>query len=301
MNILVLGGSYFLGKFFVNLALQGGHCVTVFNRGRRPLKLLQVREIVGDRHDINALKLLGGQHYDAVVDFCAYERNDIVSVFRQLRAEFDQYLFISTCDVYEHGRPEMLGENAPFERRQLDGEAGAYIAGKVALEEELAACSERYGVPYTSLRPAFIYGPDNYAPRESMYFHWIKKAGQILHPTDATGEFQMVYVGDVAGAILKAIGNPMAYNQAFNLTPFPMVTYDRFAEALAESVTIPFEKVPVTLQMIYEKQIPLPFPLTKEESNRYDGNRVLQLIDSYTPLAEGLKRTACYEMKESED
>ena len=36
MNILVLGGSYFLGKHFVNMAADE-HTITVFNRGNRPV------------------------------------------------------------------------------------------------------------------------------------------------------------------------------------------------------------------------------------------------------------------------
>lgn len=297
MNILVLGGSYFLGKHFVNMAADE-HTITVFNRGNRPVMLPQVRKIVGDRHDISALKSLREQQFDVVVDFCAYSKNDIASVFSYLQKGCRQYIFISTCDVYEHGSGRMLDEAAPYERRSFAGEAGEYIAGKVALEEELAACAKSYGMAYTSIRPAFIYGPDNYAPRESMYFHWIAQAGQILHPIDATGEFQMVFVEDVARAIDQALLNEAAYDQAFNLAPFPMTTYESFAVALGESVGDAFEKVPVTLETIAQKQIPLPFPLTKEESNRYNGEKALTLIGSYTKLTDGLRYTADYEMRE---
>lgn len=290
MNILVLGGSYFLGKCFVNMALKE-HSVTVFNRGNRPLKLPSVHEIFGDRHDTEALEVLNGTHYDAVVDFCAYNPEDISLIFKGLRADFDQYIFISTCDVYERGLNKLLDEDAPFEYRNFPGQAGGYISGKVALEKELRDYAVKYGVSYTSLRPSFIYGPYNYAPRESMYFNWIKKAGQILHPTDASGEFQLVYVDDVALAVLKSIGNRDAFNQAYNLAPIQLENYDSFYEALANSVSTKIEKVPVTVQIVNEKNIPLPFPLTGEESNRYDGNKALGLIKRYTGLAEGLKKT----------
>ena len=290
MNILVLGGSYFLGKCFVNMALKE-HSVTVFNRGNRPLKLPSVHEIFGDRHDTEALEVLNGTHYDAVVDFCAYNPEDISLIFKGLRADFDQYIFISTCDVYERGLNKLLDEDAPFEYRNFPGQAGGYISGKVALEKELRDYAVKYGVSYTSLRPSFIYGPYNYAPRESIYFNWIKKAGQILHPTDASGEFQLVYVDDVALAVLKSIGNRDAFNQAYNLAPIQLENYDSFYEALANSVSTKIEKVPVTVQIVNEKNIPLPFPLTGEESNRYDGNKALGLIKRYTGLAEGLKKT----------
>lgn len=288
MNILVLGGSYFLGKHFIDMAKKE-HKITVFNRGSRPLMIPDIVEISGERHDGNALLQIPQQHFDAVVDFCAYNKNDIEFIFQNLKATFDQYIFISTCDAYKRGLGTVLDENAPFEEKDFGGEVGAYILGKVALEKELISCATSAGVKYTSIRPAFIYGPDNYAPREGMYFHWIESAGQIIHPTDATGEFQMVYVDDVAEAIFASIGNQAAYNQAFNLTPTPMVTYESFADALEEAVSTPFVKVPITVQMVLQQQIPLPFPLTREESNWYDGTKALQLIEGYTPLAEGLK------------
>lgn len=293
MQILVIGGSYFLGKSFVKMAAKD-HIVSVFNRGNRPFKDNRIRQFIGDRHDANALAKLKGQSFDAVVDFCAYQKGDIAQIFAELDGSFKQYIFVSTCDVYERGLQQNLDENAPFERRNFGGEAGDYIAGKVALEEELMKASEHYRVPYTSIRPAFIYGPDNYAPREGIYFHWISQAGQILHPVDATGQFQLVYVEDVAKALLNAIGNRKAFGKAYNLAPIQMETYDSFADALAKSVDTAFERIPVTVDMVQEKGIMLPFPLTKEESNRYDGRKALELIESYTELTEGLKKTIVY-------
>lgn len=291
MNILVLGGSYFLGKHFVEMAAKE-HTITVFNRGNRPLSLPQVNEIIGERHEEGDLLKIPGQHFDAVVDFCAYGKGDIEFIFKHLKADFDQYIYISTCDVYERGLGTILEENAPFERREFGGEAGTYITGKVALEEELVDCAEKRKVAYTSIRPAFIYGPDNYAPREEIYFYWIENAGQILHPSDATGEFQLVYVEDVARAILCSIGNEAAFDRAFNLAPLPAVNYESFADALQEAESIPFTRVLVEVRAVMEKQIPLPFPLTREESNWYNGDAVLQLIGQYTSLTEGLRYTA---------
>ena len=292
MKILVLGGSYFLGKHFVNQAKEI-HEITVFNRGTRPLQDPKIREIHGDRHNLEDLAKLHGQSFDAVVDFCAYQQGDILSVFTSLDSKISQYLFISTCDIYERGLGRVLDENAPMETRVFAGEAGDYIKGKVALEQELVQCSKNHQVAYTSIRPVFIYGMDNYAPREGIYFHWIWQAGQILHPEDATGEFQMVYVLDVVSAILKTLGNQKAYNQAYNLAPDTMQSYASFAQALKQACPIPFETVPVSVQMVQEKNIPLPFPLTKEESNWYNGEKVLAFLDGYTPLEEGLKDTIC--------
>lgn len=290
MNILVLGGSYFLGKHFVKMAYEKHH-VTVFNRGNRKIDYPGILHVTGDRNDAGDLAKLSNEHYDVVVDFCAYHKGDIKNVVESLACEISQYIFISTVDVYEHGTGRTLDENAPFEYRNIAGEVGEYIAGKVALEAELVEEATKHGFAYTSIRPAMIYGPDNYAPRESMYFYWIESAGQIIHPTDATGEFQLVYVEDVARAILNAIGNDMAYDRAFNIVPDEIITYDSFASALRAAVDKPFEIVGVPIETVMGKGVPLPFPLTKDESNHYTSLSSNHLVGNYTDLVTGLSQS----------
>ena len=288
MKILVLGGSLFLGKCFVKMVKDEME-ITVFNRGNQKLPWENVNQLVGDRHAAGDLEQLKNYDFDAVVDFCAYEKGDIEAVFQMLGGNLKQYIFVSTCDVYERGKGCYLDETAGFEYGRFPGEAGAYIAGKVALEKELVVQAKNHNVAFTSVRPAFIYGPDNYAPREGIYFHWIENAGQIIHPEDATGEFQMVYVEDVAKAISLMIQNANSYNQAYNLAPMETVTYESFAEALCECFPNSFDKIKVSVETVLQKNIPLPFPLTREESNWYDGQKVLSLISEYTSLIDGLK------------
>jgi len=290
MRVFVLGGSYFLGKHFVKMA-KDAHEITVMNRGNRPLAMEGVKELIGDRNDPEALSQLQEYEFDAVVDFCGYKAGDIEAVVEALQGKIKQYLFVSTADVYERQTGQVLAEDGPLEERHFGGDAGDYIDGKVALEKELKVCCEKWNIAYTSFRPVFIYGPDNYAPREGLYFHWISEAGQILHPEDATGEFQMVYVEDVAKAILNTLGMDGDAPKAVNLAPSEIITYEIFLRALQESVTIPFQAVPVPVSLIVEKQVPLPFPLTREESNWYKGDKALNLIGSYTKLSKGLKET----------
>ena len=293
MNILVLGGSYFLGRCFVNMACNDNN-IYVFNRGNCPIDMPEVTQIKGDRHNISDLFKLSKYEIDVIVDFCAYNKDDINSVIKALKVMPKQYIFVSTVDVYERGKGEALSENASFETRDFGGDVGAYITGKVILEKEIKEAAAAYGFTYTVMRPAFIYGPGNYAPRESIYFNWIKKAGQVLHPIDATGEFQLVYVTDVARAICASLGNEEAYNEAFNLTGEKVENYNSFADTLSKIVNTDFERVDVTVDVVNEKQISLPFPLTREQSNWYKGEKALKLIGRYTSFEEGLRETYIY-------
>jgi len=291
MNILIIGGTYFLGKAFVERACKE-HKLTLINRGNRPLVMEGVKSYRGERHDADFLKSIEGT-FDVIVDFCAYEKEDIRLVADCFRGRFGQYVFISTCDVYQKGTGQILTEESPLEKRLFPGPEGAYIAGKVALENELKECAEEAGFAYTSIRPAFIYGEENYAPREGIYFRWIAQAGQILHPSDATGEFQMVYAGDCADVILRVCGRQEAYNRAYNVCGTEHLTYEIWKEVLEEAVEKPFESVTLSVGQVYERQIPLPFPLQTEESERYDGSRIKEEFQiSYLSLEEGIRR--CY-------
>lgn len=293
MKILVIGGTYFLGKTFTMLAYQK-HELYLLNRGNQPFDDEYIVEYAMDRRDAQAISMIPEEHFDVIVDFCAYRKGDIQFIFEHLKAGFDQYIFISTVDVYKRGTGLKLDETAELETRDFGGEAGAYILGKVALEQELKECANARKVAYTSIRPAFIYGPDNYAPREDIYFKWILTAGQIIHPYDATGEFQTVFVLDVAKAILAACGNTIAYNKEYNICGNEMMDYESYADLLENVTGLTFEKMELSVADVVAKQIPLPFPLTKEESEHYDGTRAEELGFDYTPIEEGMAVTFDY-------
>ncbi len=316
-NILIIGGTYFLGKAFTELMLSGTDSkITLLHRGSgEPNQLLaqlrtqysgRIFEYLADRHNENALKNFsiqeekessvgtGRAHFDAIVDFCAYAPGDITTLLENLNADTDQYIFISTTDVYRRGTGELQNEDSPLEDRDFGGDAGAYISGKVALEKEIKDACKNKGCAYTVLRPAFIFGPDNYAPREGIYFHWIDSANQIIHPADADGEFQLVYVKDVAGAILLAITKEEARNNSFNVCENKMYTYDSFADLLKRATGKDFSKAEVSVADINEKGIPLPFPLTKAETNRYDGSKLAAFGMLYTDNETAMRETYLY-------
>ena len=282
MKILIIGGTYFLGKAFLELADNGENRLTVLNRGNRRVSGNEdghVKELRADRKNEAELRNLQTQWdpegYDCVVDFCAYETGDLGKLMDVLPDGVKQYVLISTSDVYRRGSKQTLREDAEFETRDFGGEAGAYVLGKVQVEKELRELAGKRGIHFTSIRPAFIYGPYNYAPREGIYFQWIKRAGQILMPEDADGSFQMVYVKDVARVILACLLEEKAYDAAYNVCG-ETITYQAFADALEAATGTAPERVGVPIDVINEKGIPLPFPMTREESECYDGSKAMK-------------------------
>ncbi|MCI8799420.1 MAG: NAD-dependent epimerase/dehydratase family protein [Lachnospiraceae bacterium] len=290
MKILVIGGSYFFGRVFVMLASKE-HEITVVNRGTYSLAEFGVQQIKGDRRDEGVWRSLEG-NFDVIVDFCAYEPGDIARVLDNLTGKVRQYIFISTVDVYERGSGGRRGEDAPLETRIFPGEAGAYIAGKVALEREVREkCAEK-GIHWTVLRPAILYGPFNYAPRESVYIRMMVQQHVLPRITDSKGEFQFVYVKDAAGAVLRCLLNEKAYGQAYNLCQDQVMTYGLLAEELKKAADVDVTVLSMTAEEAAERNVPLPFPVTQEESELYANDRSRQELGiSYTGISEGMMKT----------
>lgn len=292
MKILVIGGTYFLGRVFTMVAARENHQLFLLNRGTYSMNMPLVTEYHLDRHDIEALKKLPPQEYDAIVDFCAYFPKDVENLLNNIPGKVKQYIYISTCDVYKRNIEGLKDEKTELLDVCYPGEAGAYMYNKMLLEKETEEVCKRLAIAYNSIRPAIIYGPYNYAPRESMFIKWIVEGQPLPYPVDAEGKFQFVYVKDVANAVLSLIGNEKAYNQAFNLCNSEIMDYGKFFEVLKKVSDRPFSTKEITVNQILEQNIPLPFPLTKEETELYDGSKIETESDFlYTSFDDGMKKT----------
>ncbi len=293
-NVLVMGGSYFLGRIFSIFASRGEDMeLTLVNRGRYAMtQYPHLTEHRCDRHDAAGLERLPAREYDAVVDLCAYNPGDISFLLEHLPGTVKRYILISTADVYDRRPQEAADEDFPLRTAQGAGEVGEYIRNKCLLEEELRRECGARGLEFTVLRPAFIYGPFNYAPRESWYIQRVVRGEEIPVPTDASARFQFVFVKEAAEAILACICKPEAANRAYNLAAPEVLDYPAFMEALAAAADRPFTTRPVTVAEVLRENIPLPFPLKAEESELFKGDRITQELGiQYTSFREGLTKT----------
>ena len=87
MKILVIGGSYFVGRVLTIVASKE-HELTLINRGKYSMEQFGVKEYVADRHDLSKIEALPAEEYDVVVDLCAYNPTDIELFIRNLKSTF---------------------------------------------------------------------------------------------------------------------------------------------------------------------------------------------------------------------
>jgi 2'-hydroxyisoflavone reductase len=198
LDILILGGTGFIGPHMVREALRRGHSVTLFNRGRTNNALFpDLETIKGDRN--NGLDGLVGRKWDAVIDNSGYVPRHVQDSARMLAPNCDRYLYISTVAVYA----DILNardEDSPL--ATLADETVEEVTGNTygplkALCEKRAA-AEIDADRFTILRPTYICGPGDHTDRFSYWPIRTRKGGEMLWPGTPDDVLQIVDVRDLA-------------------------------------------------------------------------------------------------------
>jgi nucleoside-diphosphate-sugar epimerase len=201
VKVLVVGGTRFMGVDTVELLLEHGHEVAVFNRGTREGRWPgRVRALRGDRTDAASLAQLAGESFDGIVDFCAYRAGDVRGLLA-VQGETQRHVHVSSGTVYA------LEPRLPWPEETRYGPAplwGEYARGKIDCEEVLR--SERpASAATTAIRPPWVLGPRSYADRERFVLNRLLDGEVILLPGDGKALQQFVTSGQVAHAIVAAL------------------------------------------------------------------------------------------------
>jgi nucleoside-diphosphate-sugar epimerase len=230
LDLLILGGTGFLGPHVVEYALARGHKMTLFNRGRSNTHLFpNLEKLVGDRHDdIEALK---DRKWDAVVDTTAYVPRHVTATAELLRDNIKQYILISTLSVYaDQSVPYQTEDGAVIELDQetLDSvqtirESIPHYGGMKAHCEKAAEAA----MPGRTcvIRPGLIVGPRDNSRRFTYWPVRIERGGEILAPGDGNDLVQFIDVRDLAEFTVKMIedGNMNTFNAIGPAHPLKML------------------------------------------------------------------------------
>jgi 2'-hydroxyisoflavone reductase len=216
MNLLIIGGGVFLGQSLLQAALEGGHTVTVFNRGQsRNWWPPGVKWIVGDR--LEDLHLLMGRKWDAVIDTCGYRPQDVEASCAALYDCCERYVFISSVSAYASFANVPIREQDPLataadvNRETING--ANYGPLKAECERTVARA---FGQHALLIRPGLIVGPHDPTGRFS-YWPWrICAGGRVLAPGSPDTPIQFIDARDLAALIMRLI--MMRASGAFNAT-----------------------------------------------------------------------------------
>jgi 2'-hydroxyisoflavone reductase len=200
MQILVIGGTRFSGRAFTGAALDAGHEVTVFHRGKgSDDPWPEAEHVHGDRSD--GFGGLAGRSFDAVVDFCGYLPREIREATAALPG--GRYVFISSLSAHRFDARAGATEDddvwePPFpDTEEIGWET--YGPLKVACEQALV---DARGDRATIVRPHFIVGP--YDPTDR-FTSWVRRGAsgeRFLAPAPPDQPLQWIDARDLAAFVL---------------------------------------------------------------------------------------------------
>ena len=208
MRLLLLGGPKFLGRAVIDVALQRGHDVTLFNRGSTNAELYpEVERIAGDRD--GRLDGLRGREWDAVVDTSGYLPRVVGAGAELLAGAVGHYVFVSTISVYA-SFASVVDETAALAELSEPGseEIGRDYGALKALCEQ--AVEDAFPGRATRVRAGLIVGPHDPTGRFTYWPHRIARGGDLLVPGPAWRPVQLVDVRDLAAWIVTAATERLA-------------------------------------------------------------------------------------------
>lgn len=300
MRVLVIGGTLFIGRALVKALLKAGHQVSILHRkpghdfGRR------VEDLVADRNDAAAVRAaVGGRRFQAVFDNAYdWERGttaeQVLGTAEALAGDsLERYVFMSSVAAYGDGLDHR--EEDPL---APDGHAEAYVRNKAITERALFRFRSRTGFPVVTLRPPYVYGPENPFYREQFFWDRMKLNRPIIVPGDGLRLMQFVYIHDLVQAMMATLEVPGAVGEAFNVANPKPITQTEVVETMAQAarkkaqlVYVPRQRIqkagghPINPPLYFGVYYDMP-PIT-EITNK--AQRVLKF--QATPLLAGLKET----------
>jgi nucleoside-diphosphate-sugar epimerase len=254
MKVLVIGGTLFIGRNMVAALLKAEHDVTILHSKPGHDLGKRVREIVADRNDAQALHAaMVGQHFDIIFDNVYDWRRGTYAAQVEATAKccgdrLQRYVYMSSVAAYGDGLNHHEGDAlAP------DNHPDTYVRNKAMSERALFRMHQRSGFPVVTLRPPFLYGPENPYYREAFFWDRLRDNRPIILPGDGRRLMQFVHVKDLISAALKAADDPHAVGHAFNIANAkPVTQYDLvhlFGEVAGKPVNLVRIPRPKILQM----------------------------------------------------
>jgi len=235
MKILVVGGTSFVGRYLVEAAVEKGHEVVLFNRGKTNVDVFKnLRHIQGDRR-IDA-KLVGQEDWDVVFDTCAYSPQDLQPMIDSLKSKTNAYMFISTISVYDDykkGRPNELSSTfiQKIETEEVTGDT--YGPLKVMCEQLV---NDMFKDRALIIRPCIVVGPHDPTDRFTYYAKRLTKEGKVAVPggDEPARLVQWIDVRDMARWIVEMAED--GKSGTFNAASDPLSMSDFIDEISTEAI-----------------------------------------------------------------
>jgi uncharacterized protein YbjT (DUF2867 family) len=243
-RVTVFGGSGLIGRHVVRRLAQRGDVVTVVARHDAPF--LQPMGDVGQ-----IVILLGSVSDEALVERALTQADAVVNLVGILaesgRQRFDALQHRAAATIAETAAALGVAQMVQLSAIGADPDARSRYARTKGLGERAVQAAFPGA---TILRPSIVFGP------EDRFFNRFAEMARIAHVVPLIGggatRYQPVYVGDVADAVLAALGRPAAAGKTYELGGPEVLSFRRLMEIMLDEIGRPHGLL-----------VSLPFPLAR--------------------------------------
>lgn len=230
MNVLIIGGTRFLGAAIARELLRRGNTVTVFHRGNTPGDLPpEVHHVFGNAHERAEVEpVLTQNRFDAVID-TILSAEDLEWVLPVAKRFCGQLIHCGSTGVYAPAGFVPIREDDPT---PCPPELGGF-GSKLAQDHVLMKFYEETKFKVCSLRVSNVFGAgdvplDGLGGRDPEYFQAIADHREIWLPLDGRALLQPVHAEDLARGFCAAVERDVAAGQIYNLSSERAVTLTHY-------------------------------------------------------------------------
>ena len=286
-SVLIMGGTYFIGKSIVETLKESGYKITLLNRGNKKIKDLKIHNLVADRNeDLQMKEALKYQAFDYVVDVSGLKQGHMVNLCESLDlSKLKKFIFISSSAVYDLDHLKV-----PFCESDTICENSiwtSYGKNKIEAEKYLEDFFSNTGVDFIALRPPYVYGQENYVPRESFIFEHLENNKPIIIPNEGQTMIQFIHSQDLAGIVKSLLEKKTEKNMRLNVGNEKGISFYNWIKA-CEAVVGKEARMIAFNYKVYNRKVRDFFPFN-DYDNVLDTKKIRAFYPDEIDFIEGLK------------
>lgn len=302
---LVTGGAGFIGSHVADELLKLGHKVVVLDdlsggfEDNVPQGALFCK---GSILDADLIELLFERHHFAYVyHLAAYAaeglshfikkfnyNNNLIGSINLINAAVNHdvkcFVFTSSIAVYGAGQSPLTEDMTPLPE-------DSYGIAKLAVESELKATHEMFGLNYIVFRPHNVYGErqnigDRYRNVVGIFMNQLMKGEPMTIFGDGCQQRAFTHIRDVAPIITASVDYPEARNQIFNIGADVPFTVNELAELTAEAMGEDCR----TIHLPPRNEVKVAFSDHTRAVHVFGGQKKVSLRDGLSSMAKWVKQ-----------
>lgn len=231
-NVLIMGGSTFVGEALAKYLIKKGYYVDILTRGKKSINYIGFKDhITCDRKNSREMnEKLKYKEYQFIFDISAYTGEDTKILLDSInKKSLIKYIMCSSGAVYK-STSSLIDETFPIGENY---NWGSYGQDKIAAEKNLI----NSGINYTIFRPTYIYGEENNLYREIYFFDRISN-GEIIPIPEGDVTTQFIYIGDLVKVFESAMFN-YVNDGIYNLTHPHIFTWEELLKECSKVIGEP--------------------------------------------------------------